>query len=69
MKMILPRMKSGDWFFWSILSWIFFHFLWIKFVEKFIPLWIGTIAATIFALLLFKYGPRPIEEEEEEEEE
>ncbi|NSW75809.1 MAG: hypothetical protein HPY68_03375 [Candidatus Atribacteria bacterium] len=66
---MLPRMSTGDWFFWSILSWIFFHFFWLKFVEKFVPLWVGTIAATGFALLLFKYGPRPMEEEEEEGEE
>lgn len=66
---MLPRMTTGDWIFWSILSWIFVNLLWIKFVERFIPLWFGTIVATVFALLLLKYGPRPKEEEEEEEEE
>jgi len=38
-------------------------------MEKFIPQWIGAIFATIIAVLVFKYGPRPKEEEEEEEEE
>ena len=66
---MLPRMSTGDWIFWSILSWIFVNLLWIKFVERFVPLWVGTIVATIFALLLLKYGPRPREEEEEEGEE
>lgn len=65
--MILPRMTMGNWLFWSIMSWIGFNLLWLKFVEKFIPQWVGAIIATIIAYLLFKYGPRPVEEEEEEE--
>jgi len=33
------------------------------------PQWVGAIIATVIAMALFKYGPRPEEEEEEEEEE
>ncbi|MGQ9616367.1 MAG: hypothetical protein ACUVWJ_08180 [Spirochaetota bacterium] len=65
---MLPRMTMGNWLFWSIMSWIFFNFLWLRFVEKFIPQWVGAIIATVIAFLLFKYGPRPEEEEAEEEE-
>lgn len=65
---MLPRMTMGTWLFWSILCWFFFNLIWLKFVEKFVPQWIGAIIATLIALALFKYGPRPKEEEEEEEE-
>jgi glycerol uptake facilitator-like aquaporin len=61
-------MTMGTWLFWSILCWFFFNLIWLKFVEKFVPQWIGAIIATLIALALFKYGPRPKEEEEEEEE-
>lgn len=65
---MLPRMTMGNWLFWSIMSWIFFNLLWLRFVEKFVPQWVGAIIATVIAFLLFKYGPRPKEEEAEEEE-
>jgi len=64
---MLPKMTSGNWLFWSILTWIFFNLLWLKFVETYMPQWIGAIIATGIAVLLFKFGPRPVEEEEEEE--
>lgn len=67
--MLLPRMSTGDWIFWSVICWAFFNLFWLRFVEAYIPQWVGTILATVVALCLFKYGPRPLEEEEEEEEE
>lgn len=63
---MLPRMTMGTWLFWSILSWFFFNLIWLKFVENFVPQWVGAIIATMIAVALFKYGPRPKEEEEEE---
>jgi predicted small integral membrane protein len=63
---MLPRMTMGNWLFWSILSWIFLNLLWLKFVESYVPQWVGAIIATAIAVALFKYGPRPKEEEEEE---
>ncbi len=63
---MLPRMTMGNWLFWSVMSWIGFNFAWLKFVERFIPQWVGVIIATVIAVALFKYGPRPKEEEEEE---
>jgi len=62
---MLPRMTMGNWLFWSILSWIFLNLLWLKFVESYVPQWVGAIIATAIAVALFKYGPRPREEEEE----
>jgi predicted small integral membrane protein len=64
---MLPRMTMGNWLFWSILSWIFLNLLWLRFVESYVPQWVGAIIATAIAVALFKYGPRPKEEEEEEE--
>jgi len=63
--MILPRMTIGNWLFWSVMFWIGFNFAWLRFVETFIPQWLGAIIATGLAVALFKYGPRPNGEEEE----
>ncbi len=63
---MLPRMTMGNWLFWSIMGWIGLNFVWLRFVEKFVPQWVGAIIATVIAVVLFKYGPRPKEEEEEE---
>ncbi len=62
---MLPRMTMGNWLFWSIMCWIGFNFVWLRFVESYIPQWVGTVVATVVAVLIFKYGPRPEEEEEE----
>jgi len=66
---MLPRMTTGNWLFWSVLCWFFFNLIWLKFVENFVPQWVGAIIATMIAVALFKYAPRPKEEEEEEEKE
>jgi len=63
---MLPRMTMGTWLFWGMMAWIGFNFFWLKFVERFVPQWVGAIIATVIAMALFKYGPRPEEEEEEE---
>jgi len=63
---MLPRMTMGNWLFWSIMSWIGFNLVWLRFVERFVPQWAGAIIATVIAVVLFRYGPRPKEEEEEE---
>lgn len=63
--MILPRMTMGNWLFWSIMVWIGFNFFWLRFAEELLPQWVGAIIATVIAIALFTYGPRPNEEEEE----
>jgi glycerol uptake facilitator-like aquaporin len=63
---MLPRMTMGTWLFWGIMAWIGCNFFWLKFVERFVPQWVGALIATVTAMALFKYGPRPEEEEEEE---
>ena len=47
---MLPRMTMGNWLFWSILSWIFLNLLWLKFVESYVPQWVGAIIATAIAV-------------------
>jgi glycerol uptake facilitator-like aquaporin len=56
----------GNWLFWSIMLWIGFNLFWLRFVESVVPQWVGAIVATLIALALFKYGPRPNDQEEEE---
>jgi hypothetical protein len=57
-------MTPGTWFFMAIMVWIGFNFFWLGLVEKYVPMWVGAIIATILAIAVFKYGPRPDEEEE-----
>ena len=64
--MMLPRMTIGNWLFWSVMLWIGVNFAWLRFVERFLPQWVGAIVATGLAVALFKYGPRPNSEEEED---
>ena len=64
---MLPRMTTGNWLFWGIMVWIGFNLVWLRFVDRFVPQWVGAIIATLMAVALLKYGPRPKEEEEEEE--
>ena len=63
---MLPRMTPGTWFFMAALAWVGFSFFWLGVVEKYVPMWVGAIIATLLAIAVFKYGPRPREEEEEE---
>ena len=61
---MLPRMTWGNWLFWGIMAFVGMILLWLGVLERFVPLWIGAIAAFVLFLTLFKYGPRPKEEEE-----
>lgn len=63
---MLPRMTVGNWLFWASMVWIGINFVWLRFAERFVPQWIGAMIATVVAMALLKYGPRPKEEEEEE---
>jgi glycerol uptake facilitator-like aquaporin len=63
---MLPQLTTGNWFFWSIMVWIGFNLFWLRFVESVVPQWVGAVVATLIALALFKYGPRPRDQEEEE---
>jgi glycerol uptake facilitator-like aquaporin len=63
---MLPRLTMGNWLFWSIMLWIGFNLFWLRFVESVVPQWVGAIVATLIALGLFKYGPRPSDQEEQE---
>jgi hypothetical protein len=65
--MVLPRMKLSDRITWAVLGWIFFNLLWLRFLEKTIPQGVGALLATLGAVALVLYWPRPVEEGEEEE--
>jgi glycerol uptake facilitator-like aquaporin len=62
---MLPQMTPGTWFFMAVMVWVGFNFLWIGLVEKYVSQWVGAIIATLLAIVVFKYGPRPRDEEEE----
>jgi len=64
----LPRLSPGTWFFWGVIAFVGFNLFWLGLVENFVSQWVGAIIATVIAVAVFKYGPRPKEEEEEEEE-
>lgn len=53
---------------WAVLIWTFFNLFWLKFVENFVPQWVGAIIATIIGVSLAVFSPGPKEEVEEEEE-
>jgi predicted small integral membrane protein len=57
-------MTPGTWFFMAVLAWIGFNLFWLGVVEKYVPMWVGAIIATLLAIAVFKYGPREKEEEE-----
>ncbi len=65
---MLPRMTMGNWLFWAIMAWIGINFIWLRFAEPYVTQWIGAVIATLAAIAIFKYGPRPVEEEKEVEE-
>jgi len=65
--MVLPRMKLSDRITWAVLCWIFFNLLWLRFLEKSFPQSVGALLATIGAVALVWFWPRPLEEAWEEE--
>jgi hypothetical protein len=66
--MVLPRMKLSDRITWAVLCWIFFNLLWLRFLEAAIPQWVGALVATLGAVALVWFWPRPLEDGEDEEE-
>ncbi len=63
----MPRLKLSDRITWAVLGWIFFNLLWLKFLEAYVPIWIGAILATAAAALFILFWPRPLEELEGQE--
>jgi hypothetical protein len=59
--MKFPRLKLSDRITWSVMLWIFFNLLWLKFLEKFVPLWVGTIIVTLAAVAFILFGRGPDE--------
>lgn len=64
--MVLPRLKLSDRITWAVLGWIFFNLLWLRLLEAAIPQWLGALLATLGAVVLVWFWPRPLEDGEEE---
>lgn len=60
---MLPRMTWGNWLFWGILAFVGINFLWLGWLELYIPLWIGALLGLAAFLGLVIYGPRELEKE------
>ena len=58
-------MKTADRVVWGCILFISVIFLWLGWLEQFIPLWVGTIVGILALLIMVIYGPRPKEEKEE----
>lgn len=65
--MKFPRLKLSDRITWSVMLWIFVNLLWLKFLEVFVPVWVGTIIATLAAAAFILFGRGPGEGPEDEE--
>ncbi len=65
--MRFPRLKLSDRITWSVLVWIFINLLWLKFLEVFLPVWVGTIIATLGAVAFILFGKGPDDGAGEEE--
>jgi hypothetical protein len=65
--MMIPRLKLSDRITWGVLLWIFLNLLWLRFLEKFVPLWVGTIIFTAATVAFILFGPRPMEAPDEDE--
>jgi len=66
--MLLPRMTWGNWLFWGILVFVGINFVWLGWLEQYIPQWIGGLVGLLAFLGLLIYGPREKEAAEEMEE-
>jgi hypothetical protein len=62
-----PRMKLSDRITWAVLVWIFFNLLWLRFLEAAVPQAVGALLATVAAVAMVLFWPRPREDAEEEE--
>ena len=61
---MIPRFSTGTWRFWGIMAFIGVLILWVGFLEKFAPWWVGLIIGIVVMIVIIRYGPRPVEEEE-----
>jgi len=65
----LPRMKLSDRITWAVLVWIFINLLWLRFVEKAVSQFGGALLATLVAIAMVLFWPRPLEEGAEDKRE
>jgi predicted small integral membrane protein len=46
----------GDRVFVSVITGIAIHLLWLRFLEKGLPIWVATILSVIIGIIIFKKG-------------
>lgn len=58
-------MTVGNRIFWAIIGFIGIHFLFLGYLENFIPLWIATVLGLAWVIYFIGFGPKPKEKNEE----
>ncbi|MCR4401529.1 MAG: hypothetical protein NUW12_01915 [Firmicutes bacterium] len=58
-RKMLPQMKITDRITWGVLCWIFFNLLWLRFLENYVPQWVGAAIATALVAAFIAFGPGP----------
>lgn len=49
-------MSIGDRIFWGVVTFVFVCLLWLKYLERFLPMWFGTIVAIVAFLAILSAG-------------
>ncbi|MCR4401510.1 MAG: hypothetical protein NUW12_01820 [Firmicutes bacterium] len=49
-------MSTSDRIFWGVVTFVFVCLFWLKFVERFLPMWFGTIVAIGAFLGVLAFG-------------
>lgn len=52
-------MTVGNRIFWSIIIFIGVHFVFLGFLEKYVPLFVATIVGTVWMIYFIGFGPKP----------
>jgi len=52
-------MEFGDRLFWGIMIFIGINLFWLGVLQKFVPIWVGTIIGILAAVAFIIYCPRP----------
>ncbi|MBE2237745.1 MAG: hypothetical protein IAE81_08150 [Caldilineaceae bacterium] len=48
--------NTFDRYFISVILWIGISFLWMRFLEQFLPLWVSTVLCLILAIVIIRKG-------------
>jgi len=56
-------MEFGDRLFWGIMIFIGINLFWLRFLEEYLPIWVGGIVGIVALFATIKFVPRPKTEE------